>query len=98
VTRDSVLTLLREWGVRAVERPITIDEIVAAARHGTLREVWGTGTAAVISPVGELAYKGERLVIGGGGGIGELTRKLYDAILDIQYARVPDTRGWTVAV
>ena len=70
---------------------------VEAARRGTLREVWGTGTAAVISPVGELAYKGERLVIGGGG-IGELTRKLYDAILDIQYARVPDTRGWTLAV
>ena len=64
---------------------------------GTLREVWGTGTAAVISPVGELAYKGERLVIGGGK-IGELTQKLYDAIVDIQYARVPDTRGWTVAI
>jgi branched-chain amino acid aminotransferase len=97
VTRDSVLTLLREWGVRAVERPISIDEVVEAARRGTLREVWGTGTAAVISPVGELAYKGERLVIGGGR-IGELTQKLYDAILDIQYARVPDARGWTVAV
>jgi branched-chain amino acid aminotransferase len=97
VTRDSVLTLLREWGVRAVERPIAIDEVVEAARRGTLREVWGTGTAAVISPVGELAYKGERLVIGGGR-IGELTQKLYDAILDIQYARVPDARGWTVAV
>jgi branched-chain amino acid aminotransferase len=97
VTRDSVLTLLREWGVRVAERPITIDEVVQAAHRGTLREVWGTGTAAVISPVGELAYKSERLVIGGGG-IGELTRKLYDAIVDIQYARVPDTRGWTVPV
>jgi branched-chain amino acid aminotransferase len=51
----------------------------------------------VISPVGELAYKGERLVIGTGR-TGELTQKLYDAIVDIQYARVPDTRGWTVAV
>ena len=59
--------------------------------------MWGTGTAAVISPVGELAYKGERFVIGGGR-IGELTQKLYDAIVDIQYARVPDTRGWTVPV
>ncbi len=97
VTRDSVLTLLREWGVRVSERPIAIDEVLQAAHRGTLREVWGTGTAAVISPVGELAYKGERLVIGGGG-IGELTRKLYDAIVDIQYARVPDTRGWTVPV
>ena len=97
VTRDSVLTLLREWGVRVAERPIAIDEVIDAAHRGTLREVWGTGTAAVISPVGELAYKGERLVIGSGG-IGELTRKLYDAIVDIQYARVPDTRGWTVPV
>jgi branched-chain amino acid aminotransferase len=97
VTRDSVLTLLREWGVRVSERPITIDEVVQAAHRGTLHEVWGTGTAAVISPVGELAYKGERLVIGGGR-IGQLTQKLYDAIIDIQYGRVPDTHGWTVAV
>src|SRR5581483_3798424 len=65
VTRDSVLTLLREWGVRVSERPIAIDEVVRAAHAGTLREVWGTGTAAVISPVGELAYKGERFTIGG---------------------------------
>jgi branched-chain amino acid aminotransferase len=97
VTRDSVLTLLREWGVRVSERPIDIAEVLRAAHDGTLREVWGTGTAAVISPVGELAYKGERLVIGTGR-TGELTQKLYDAIVDIQYARVPDTRGWTVAV
>jgi branched-chain amino acid aminotransferase len=97
VTRDSVLTILREWGIRVSERPIAIDEVIQAANRGTLREVWGTGTAAVISPVGELAYKGERLVIGSGR-IGELTQKLYDAIVGIQYARVPDTRGWTVAV
>jgi branched-chain amino acid aminotransferase len=97
VTRDSVLTLLREWGVPVAERPIAIDEVIQAAHRGTLREVWGTGTAAVISPVGELAYKTERLVIGGGK-TGELTQKLYDAIVDIQYARVPDTRGWTVAI
>jgi len=97
VTRDSVLTLLREWGVRASERPIDIADVVKAARAGTLREVWGTGTAAVISPVGELAYKGERFTVGGGK-IGELTQRLYDAIVGIQYARVPDTRGWTVPV
>jgi branched-chain amino acid aminotransferase len=97
VTRDSVLTLLREWGVRVAERPIPIDEVIEAAHRGTLREVWGTGTAAVVSPVGELAYKGERLVIGDGK-IGDLTQRLYDAIVDIQYARVPDTRGWTVAI
>jgi len=97
VTRDSALTLMREWGLRVSERPVAIDEVVASARAGTLREVWGTGTAAVISPVGELAYQRERFVVNGGQ-IGELTQRLYEAIVDIQYARVPDTRGWTVPV
>ena len=97
VTRDSALTLMRDWGLRVSERPVTIDEVAAAARRGTLEEVWGTGTAAVISPVGELAYKGERLVINGGR-IGTLTQKLHDAIVGIQYGTAPDTRGWTVPV
>jgi branched-chain amino acid aminotransferase len=97
VTRDSALTLMREWGLRVSERPVTIDEVAAAARQGTLEEVWGTGTAAVISPVGELAYKGEHLVINGGR-IGPLTQKLYDAIVGIQYGTAPDPHGWTVPV
>jgi branched-chain amino acid aminotransferase len=97
VTRDSALTLMREWGLRVAERPVTIDEVAAAARKGTLEEVWGTGTAAVISPVGELAYRGERLVINGGR-IGKLTQKLYDTIVGIQYGTAPDPRGWTVPV
>ena len=97
VTRDSALTLLREWGVPVSERKMGIDEVIAAAHKGTLREVWGTGTAAVISPVGELSYQGERIVINGGR-TGELTARLYQAIVDIQYARVTATRGWTVAV
>jgi len=97
VTRDSALTLMREWGLSVSERQVSIDEVAEAAHRGTLREVWGTGTAAVISPVGELAYKGERIVINGGK-IGELTQKLYDAIVSIQYATAPDTHGWTVPV
>jgi branched-chain amino acid aminotransferase len=97
VTRDSVLALTREWGLRVSERPITIDEVVEAARKGTLQEVWGTGTAAVISPVGELAYKGERIVVNGGG-IGPLTQKLYDTIVSIQYGTAPDTSGWTLTL
>ncbi len=97
VTRDSALTLMREWGLSVSERAISIDEVARAARDGSLREVWGTGTAAVISPVGELAYAGERIVINGGK-IGELTQKLYDAIVGIQYATAPDTHGWTVPV
>ncbi|MBI3827642.1 MAG: branched-chain amino acid aminotransferase [Candidatus Rokubacteria bacterium] len=97
VTRDSALTLMRDWDLTVHERPISIDEVVAAAHQGTLREVWGTGTAAVISPVGELAYKGERIPINNGR-IGELTQRLYDAIVGIQYATAPDTHGWTVEV
>src|SRR6266571_2159411 len=72
VTRDSVLTLMREWKLRVSERPVTIDEVREAASKGTLKEVWGTGTAAVISPVGELAFQRDRIVVNGGR-IGELT-------------------------
>jgi branched-chain amino acid aminotransferase len=97
VTRDSALTLMRDWGLRVSERQVSIDEVARAAHEGALKEVWGTGTAAVISPVGELAYKGERIVINEGR-IGELTQKLYDAIVGIQYATAPDTHGWTVPV
>jgi branched-chain amino acid aminotransferase len=97
VTRDSALALMREWGLRVSERPVTIDEVMAAADAGTLREVWGTGTAAVISPVGELVYKDRRIVVNAGR-IGELTQRLYDTIVDIQYGAVADTRGWTVEV
>jgi branched-chain amino acid aminotransferase len=97
VTRDSVLTLLRDWGVGASERPIGIDEVMAAHKTGALKEVWGTGTAAVISPVGELAYQGEKMVINGGH-IGPLTQRLYEAIVAIQYGQAPDPHGWTVEV
>jgi branched-chain amino acid aminotransferase len=92
ITRDSVLTLLRDWGLRVSERPIAIDDVLAAARAGTL-EMWGTGTAAVISPVGELGYKGERYIINGGQ-TGALTQQLYDTIVGIQYATAPDPHGW----
>jgi branched-chain amino acid aminotransferase len=97
VTRDSALTLLREWGLRVSERAVSIDEVMAAADAGTLQEVWGTGTAAVISPVGELVYQGRRVVINDGR-IGAVTQRLYDAIVAIQYATAPDPRHWTVEV
>ncbi len=92
ITRDSVLTLLRDWGLRVSERPIAIDEVLAAAAAGTL-EMWGTGTAAVISPVGELGYKGERYTVNGGL-TGALTQKLYDTIVGIQYGTAADPHGW----
>ena len=97
VTRDSALALLKSWGVRVSERRITIDEVVAAADNGTLQEVWATGTAAVISPVGELAYKGRRIVVNQGK-IGATAQKLYDTIVAIQYGEAPDPHGWTRGV
>ena len=97
VTRDSVLTLLRDWGGKVSERQISIDEVVAAHTAGTLEEVFGTGTAAVISPVGELAFRGRRMVVNGGT-IGPMTQKLYDAIVGIQYGKLADPHGWMVEV
>jgi branched-chain amino acid aminotransferase len=92
ITRDSVLALLRDWGIRVSERQVSIDEVLEAARAGRL-EMWGTGTAAVISPVGELGYKGERYIVNGGK-TGALTQKLYDTIVGIQYGTAPDPHGW----
>jgi branched-chain amino acid aminotransferase len=100
VTRDCVITLAREWGLKVVERPISLDEVVTAHRAGGLEEVFGTGTAAVISPVGELAVgpgPDDRLVIHDGV-IGETAKRLYDEITGIQYASRPDTHGWLTEV
>lgn len=98
ITRMSCIELLREWGVPVDdETRLSIDELMAAARTGALEEVFGTGTAAVVSPVGELCYRGEPAVIGGGA-IGPVTQKLYDTLTDIQWGRLPDPHGWTVAV
>jgi branched-chain amino acid aminotransferase len=93
ITRASVLTLLREWGVPATERRLAIDELQAAQAAGTLREIFGTGTAAVISPVGELGFETGNLVVAGGKP-GPLAPRLRQAILDIQYGRAPDRHGW----
>lgn len=97
VTRDSVITLLGDWGIRVTERRIGLSEVVAAHRSGALKEVFGTGTAAVISPVGELATDGERIIVGGGK-IGELSARLYDEITGLQRGTRPDRHGWLVAV
>jgi len=93
VTRDSVLRLCREWGYEVEERRISVDELVAAAKSGKLEEVWGTGTAAVVSPVGKLRYQNDVMQIGGGE-IGTLTQKLYDEITGIQWGKRPDPFGW----
>lgn len=93
VTRNSILTLLRDWGHTVSERRVSIEEVMQAGREGRLTEMWGTGTAAVVSPVGELGYKGERISIGNGS-TGSLTQKLYDSIIAIQYGRGADPHGW----
>jgi len=97
VTRNSVIQLLRDWGITVTERMISIDEVLAAQEAGTLEEMWGTGTAAVIAPVGELGFRDGRHTIRNGG-IGPLTQKLYDAVTGIQYGREADAHGWVEAV
>ena len=97
ITRDSVLTLCREWGLPTEERKISVDELLEAQKTGKLEEVFGTGTAAVISPVGKLRYKDDVMVIGNGE-IGELSQKIYDTVTGIQLGRIEDKHGWRVEV
>ena len=93
ITRDSVIRIVRDWGLKMEEKLLSINEIVAAASNGKLKEAFGTGTAAVISPVGQITYKDKDYVIAGGK-MGELSQKLYDEIVAIQYAEKPDPYGW----
>lgn len=97
VTRDSVVALCKEWGVPVEERQISVDEIIEAARAGAMEECFGTGTAAVVSPVGELRFEEEHMEISGGR-IGELTQKIYDTITGIQLGKVSGPKGWSVDV
>lgn len=97
ITRMSCIELLRDWGYTVNEGRLAIADVMAAARDGKLEEVFGTGTAAVISPVGELVYEGESAHINGGQ-IGPVTQKLYDTLTGIQWGRLPDDRGWTQEV
>ena len=97
ITRKSCLELLRDWGVPVEERLIPAQELFDAAQAGKLEEAWGTGTAAVVSPIGELAM-GQRKVTINGGKIGPLTQRLYDTLTGIQWGIEPDPYGWTVPV
>lgn len=95
ITRDSVIRLLRHWGVPVEKRLVTIDEISEACRNGALREAFGTGTAAVVSPIGELCWQGDRLAVGDGLA-GPLAGKLYESLTGIQRGLAPDPFGWTL--
>ncbi len=97
VTRDSCLALLREWGYKVTERKVTADELVAAGKAGKLDEAFGTGTAAVISPIGELCDGDEKMIINDGK-IGAISHRLYDTLTGIQWGKIEDSRGWSVKV
>jgi branched-chain amino acid aminotransferase len=84
-------------GVRVNERPVSIEEVLVAGADGSLREVWGTGTAASIAAVGELVYRNQPVIINEGR-TGELTRQLFDALRGIPYGTRPDPHGWMVEV
>ncbi|QRK11432.1 branched-chain amino acid aminotransferase [Archangium violaceum] len=93
ITRESVLTLLRDWGMKVSERKLAISELREAHKKGELREVFGTGTAAVISPVGGLGFQDGELRIGDGK-VGEVSQRLYDTVTGIQNGTLPDRHGW----
>ena len=95
VTRNSVINLCKHWGMEVEERKISVDELLEAQKNGTLEEVFGTGTAAVISPVGKLRYMDDVMVIGDGN-IGPVSQKLYDTVTGIQWGKLPDELGWVV--
>jgi branched-chain amino acid aminotransferase len=92
-----VLAILRDWGMPAAEEQIDIGDVMAAARKGGLEEMWGVGTAAVVSPVGELSYRDETITINGGK-TGPLAQRLFDELIGLHYGARPDTREWTVAI
>ena len=97
VTRMSCIELLKKWGIPVSEERLPIADVMKASHDGKLEEVFGTGTAAVISPVGELRYEGDVAHINGGE-IGEITHKLYNTLTGIQWGKLPDDMGWTVKI
>ncbi len=96
VTRDSMIHLLKHKGYTVEERKLSIDELIDAAKTGKLTEAFGTGTAAVISPIGKLAYKDE--VFFETKEVGPISQMLYDTLTGIQTGKLPDEFGWTYEV
>ena len=95
ITRKSSIELLKAHGYTVSERRVSIDEVIRAQENGTLNEAFGTGTAAVISPVGMMEYKGQDYSVNGGQ-MGAITKWLYDTITGIQSGRLEDPYGWVV--
>jgi branched-chain amino acid aminotransferase len=97
ITRDSVIRLAESWGVKVSERRLSMDEVMAAMAGGTLREAFASGTAAIVSPVGQIYYRGAEHAINGGK-TGVLTERLYNEILQIQYGMKDDPFGWSMKI
>jgi branched-chain amino acid aminotransferase len=97
ITRKSAIELCQSWGMKVTERLISADEIFEAFDSGKLTEIFGTGTAAVVSPVGKIK-KGERVIEINGGKIGDISQKLYDTLTGIQFGRIEDNMNWTKVV
>lgn len=95
ITRASCKDILNHWGIPVSERLLSIDELSEAAKKGLLEEAWGSGTAAVISPIGEIVYRDEKFTINEGK-IGSLTKRLYDYLTAIQWGKTEDPFNWTV--
>ena len=97
ITRKSCLELLRDKGYVVEERKVSLEELVQAAKDGTLEEAFGSGTAAVVSPIGSLSYKDESFTIADGQ-IGPVAQDLYDTLTGIQWGRVADPYGWSIVI
>lgn len=97
ITRDSVIRLVKDWGLKISERSLAIDEVIDTAVDGRLTEAFGTGTAAVISPVGQITYKDKDYIVAGGD-MGELSQRLYKEIVAVQYGEKEDPYGWRVQI
>ena len=97
ITRNSVIHVCKSWGYEVEERKISVDELIDAQKSGKLEECFGTGTAAVISPVGKLRFKDDVMTINNNE-IGPVSQKLYDTITGIQWGKCEDTFGWTVTL
>ncbi len=97
ITRDSVINLCKSWGMTVEERKVSVDELIEAQKTGALEEVFGSGTAAVISPVGKLRYIDDVMIIGDGS-IGPVSQKLYDTVTGIQNGTAEDPFGWAMVI
>ena len=97
ITRDSVMTIARDMGITVEERKVSVEEIIETAKSGAMSEAFGTGTAAVVSPVGEFMYGDETFTVAGGG-MGKLAMEFYDILTGIQYGEIKDKFGWTETI